>query len=75
MKMSNVAFYAGLVSIPLSIFAWFVSPNVDATQYSQIADVGMREVLIQAHSERWGLFVGLWAPTLLVLSMCLRARE
>jgi hypothetical protein len=75
MKMSNVAFYAGLVSIPLSILAWFLSPNVDATQYSQIADVGMREVLIQAHSERWGLFVGLWAPTLLVLSMCLRARE
>ena len=75
MKTSDLAFYAGLISIPLSIAAWFLSPNVDSTQFSEIADVGLRKVLLQAHSERWGLFVGLWAPTLIGLSNGLKLRN
>jgi len=75
MKISDLAYYAGLLSIPLSIAAWFLSPNVDATQFSDIADLGLRKVLLQAHSERWGLFVGLWAPTLIALSNGLKLRD
>jgi hypothetical protein len=35
---------------------------------SNIDDEALRLVLREAHAERWGIFVGLWPVTLLVLS-------
>jgi hypothetical protein len=54
--MSTICFQAGILSILLSIGVWwfFRGTGDDADQ--------------KAHAERFGIFVGLWAPTLLILS-------
>ncbi len=52
--MSTVCFQAGILSIVLSIFIWWLLNAEDPEQ--------------KAHAERFGIFVGLWAPTLLILS-------
>lgn len=52
--MSTVCFQAGICSIVLSIAIWWLLNSDDPEQ--------------KAHAERFGIFVGLWAPTLLILS-------
>lgn len=52
--LSKVLFIAGLVSILASILAWSLASGETAEDL--------------AHAERWGIFVGLWAPTFLILS-------
>lgn len=52
--LSTICFQAGLFSILLSIWIWWIK-NGDTPDE-------------QAHAERFGIFVGLWAPTLLILS-------
>jgi hypothetical protein len=52
--LSTICFQAGMLSIILSIAIWWALSGDDPTQ--------------QAHAERFGIFVGLWAPTLLILS-------
>jgi hypothetical protein len=54
--LSTICFQGGILSIVLSIVIWWFvrGENPDET------DV--------AHAERFGIFVGLWAPTLLILS-------
>jgi hypothetical protein len=52
--LSTVCFQAGLLSIVLSIWIWWFMMGDDPEQ--------------KAHAERFGIFVGLWAPTLLILS-------
>lgn len=52
--LSTICFQAGLLSIALSIWIWWFV-NGDAPEE-------------QAHAERFGIFIGLWAPTLLILS-------
>ena len=52
--LSAVFFQAGLFSILLSIFIWWY--------------LGSENPEEQAHAERFGIFIGLWAPTLLILS-------
>jgi hypothetical protein len=52
--LSTVCFQAGILSIVLSIWIWWFLNGDDAEQ--------------KAHAERFGIFVGLWAPTLLILS-------
>jgi hypothetical protein len=52
--LSNFCFLAGLTSIVLSIGIWWFLDR-DTPEAS-------------AHAERFGIFVGLWAPTLLILS-------
>jgi len=52
--LSTIFFQAGVFSILLSIFIWWYLGSEDPAE--------------QAHAERFGIFVGLWAPTLLVLS-------
>ena len=52
--LSTVCFQAGIFSIVLSIWIWWIN-NGEAPE-------------VQAHAERFGIFVGLWAPTLLILS-------
>ncbi|GGS38231.1 hypothetical protein [Deinococcus knuensis] len=55
-SVSNVLFVAGAASIIGSIIIW-------ATHGGQAKDeVG------KAHGERYGIFVGLWAPTFFILS-------
>tara|TARA_B100000927_G_C16467946_1_gene470433 strand:+ start:1820 stop:1996 length:177 start_codon:yes stop_codon:yes gene_type:complete len=53
--LSKIFFVAGLVSIIASIVAW------------NLASGNGTDVEI-ASAERWGIFVGLWAPTFLILS-------
>ncbi len=52
--LSTICFLAGMISIIGSIAVWwFLDRNTpDAI----------------AHAERFGIFIGLWAPTLLILS-------
>ncbi len=52
--LSTICFQAGILSIVLSIWIWWFV-NGDAPEE-------------QAHAERFGIFIGLWAPTLLILS-------
>ena len=52
--LSTICFQAGILSVLLSIAIWwFLSGD---------------EPEVKAHAERFGIFVGLWAPTLLILS-------
>lgn len=51
---STICFQAGVISILLSISIWWFLLGDDPVQ--------------KAHAERFGIFVGLWAPTLLILS-------
>jgi len=71
--LSQVLFWAGLVSIPLSWLVWFFGPQFEVGRHvlDKIADPALKAALKEAHAERWGLFVGLWPVTLLVLSFVL----
>jgi hypothetical protein len=53
-QLSNLCFVLGFASIIGSIAIWFLTGGT--TQESM------------AHAERFGIFVGLWAPTFLILS-------
>ncbi len=75
MQISKVCFFAGLLSIPLSIGFWFLAPQFGADTFSAISDAALRNALITAHSERWGIFVGLWPATLLLLSNILESKK
>ncbi len=52
--LSHICFYLGFASIlgSIGIWYWMSGDNADA----------------QAHAERFGIFVGLWAPTFFILS-------
>ena len=51
--LSNVCFVLGLVSILASIAVWLIVRNVYGDP---------------PYAERFGIFVGLWAPTFLIIS-------
>ena len=54
MNKSKVCFAASLLSVAASIGIWaFAGGELDSAH---------------EHAERWGLFVGLWAPTLMGMS-------
>ena len=74
--LSQVLFWVGLLSIPLSWLVWFFGPQVEVGRHvlSKIADPALRAVLQEAHAERFGIFVGVWPATLLVLSFILEKR-
>ena len=72
--LARLCFFAGLLSIPLSVCLWVWGPELSATSLSQIEDRAAQSSLIAAHKERWGIFVGLWAPTFLILSHLLESR-
>lgn len=52
--LSTICFQFGILSIFLSIGIWWFLSGDDPEQ--------------RAYAERFGIFVGLWAPTLLILS-------
>jgi hypothetical protein len=74
--LSQVLFWGGLVSIPLSWLVWFFGPQFEVGRHilAKITDPALKAALQEAHAERWGIFVGLWPVTLLVLSFVLEKR-
>ena len=69
--LSQVLFWLGLVSIPLSWLMWWFGRNLEIGRHvvGKVADPALREALMEAHAERWGLFVASWPATLLILSL------
>ena len=53
-NLSSVCLVLGFVSIAGSIAIWYFT--------------GGKSMEAQAHGERFGIFVGLWAPTFMILS-------
>ena len=58
---SDIAYAAGLLSIVASIGAWATSRS--------------KEEAPAAKAERWGIFVGLWAPTFMEIGNALKVDE
>ena len=56
--LSNACAVLGFLSILGSIGIWYVKKSADAAA--------------TAHAERFGIFVGLWAPTFFTLAILLR---
>lgn len=54
--LSTICFQAGILSIVLSIAIWWFLQGEGSDPETK------------AYAERFGIFVGLWAPTLLILS-------
>lgn len=57
---SNHLYIAGLASVVLSFASWLLSRGKDDSK---------------SQSDRWGLFVGEWAPTFLALGVGLKLEE
>jgi hypothetical protein len=57
---SNHAYLAGFASIGLSVISWLASRGKDDSR---------------PQSDRWGLFIGEWAPTLFALGLALEREE
>ena len=53
-NLSLICLVLGFVSIAGSIAIWYLT--------------GGKSMEAQAHGERFGIFVGLWAPTFMILS-------
>ena len=55
---------------------WYFGPEIEIGRQviNNIDDPTLRAVLMEAHAERWGIFVGLWPVTLLVLSYILEKK-
>ena len=75
--LPQLLFWAGLLSIPLAWLAWFIGPEIEIGRsvLGNIADPTLKAVLREAHAERLGIFVGLWAPTLLLLGYILEKKS
>ena len=58
---SEFAYIAGLTSVGVSIAAWATSRN--------------KEQAPAAKAERWGIFIGLWAPTFMEIGNALKVDE
>ncbi|MFC4868529.1 MULTISPECIES: hypothetical protein [Streptomonospora] len=56
---ADVAYGAGLVSIGLTVVAWAASKKAED----------------KARADRWGLFIGEWAPTFFALGIALQLDE
>ncbi len=69
-QLPQLLFWAGILSVPLAWVLWYIGPNIELIRpvLGSIEDPALRAVLQEAHAERWGLFVGIWPVTLLVLS-------
>ncbi len=72
--LSQVSLWVALLSIPLSWLVWFIGPRLEIGRHvlGGVTDPALRAALQEAHAERWGIFVGLWPITLLVLSLILK---
>lgn len=75
--LSQVLFWLGIVSIPLSWVMWYFGAGFEIGRQviSNISDPVMQVVFKEAHAERWGIFVGLWPVTLMVLSYIIEKKS
>ena len=75
--LSQILFWAGIVSIPLSWLMWYFGPEIEIGRQvvNNIDDPALRTVLMEAHAERWGIFVATWPVTLLALSYILEKKS
>ncbi len=75
--LSQVLFWLGIASIPLSWLMWYFGADIEVGRrvMGNIADPALKAVLKEAHAERWGIFVGIWPVTLLVLSYILEKKS
>jgi hypothetical protein len=58
---STMLYTAGFASIGLSIASWWTSRNLESNGI--------------ARADRWGIFVGQWAPTFFALGNAMRMEE
>jgi hypothetical protein len=58
---SPMLYTAGFVSIGLSVASWFTSRNVESRGIDR--------------ADRWGIFIGQWAPTFFSLGNAMRMEE
>ena len=61
---SEHAYIGGFASIGLSVFSYFVSRKATKAHPES-----------KAQSDRWGLYVGEWAPTFFALGVALKLEE
>ena len=61
--LSNFCFVAGFASIIGSILVWYLMSGNVSFDWNDAAACAHR-----AYAERFGIFVGLWAPTFFILS-------
>ncbi len=75
-NLGPVLFWVGIVSIPLSWLMWYFGAEIEIGRQvmGEIADPAVRSALREAHAERWGIFIGLWPVTLLVLGYILEKK-
>ncbi len=68
--LSQILFWLGIVSIPLSWMMWHFGPEVEIGRqiFKNIEDPILRSVLMESHAEHWDIFIATWPVTLLVLS-------
>jgi hypothetical protein len=58
---SDVAYLAGMLSIGASIAAWTLSSRMEDAPGEK--------------ADRWGIYVGLWAPTFMALGNAIQTAE
>jgi hypothetical protein len=58
---SSAMYMAGVASIGLAAASWFISRNFEAAGRDR--------------ADRWGLFIGEWAPTFFSIGVALRIEE
>ena len=75
--LSQVLFWLGIASIPLSWVMWYFGAGLEIGRQviGNISDPAMQAVLKEAHAERWGIFIGLWPATLMVLSYIIEKKS
>lgn len=62
--LSNLCFALGFLSILASILIWFSAGG----QFGAPGTGDVMKELKRAYAERFGIFVGLWAPTFIIIS-------
>ena len=75
--LSQILFWAGIISIPLSWMMWYFGAEIELGRQvmSSLQDQILKNILMEAHAERWGIFVATWPVTLLVLSYILEKKS
>jgi hypothetical protein len=58
---SSIAYTAGVISIGMSIASWVVSKKAERAGLDR--------------ADRWGIYVGLWAPTFFGIGNALKLEE
>ncbi|MBB6119705.1 hypothetical protein [Nocardiopsis algeriensis] len=58
---SEMAYFAGLGSVGLAFASWFASKKGESAGLDR--------------ADRWGIFVGEWAPTFFAIGVALRLEE